>query len=573
MSRLIRGFWLGGLLLAGLLAPGRAELTLPGRVVATASVAECPEGGSVAVTLSVTDHRKRGVLSSGLGNVVFRIVSPPEQGRLGPVQSRGGGSDSAEATVEYVHTGGAAGDDGFRFVVTPARDPRRVLASGSAAIRILRPQLQLAPADGLTFPPTRVGDASRKTVSVRNAGYGLGTVRLAVSPPFQLEDSPVVRVPRGQEATVRVVFRPDTAGTVTGRVTAADLGGIPLVGQALMAVTADTTLVDLGEGPVGERLERWVTLRNASADPVLVQLETGSPFSVVQDQVLVPGRGTARFGVRAAPTRADRATGQLRVKGGGGTVSVPLVVTGVEPPAPAPPEPVVPPEPPAPVAPVSSVTQAAPVAVVTSVPPDVVESTPPTPPPARSEPVAEVAGVEKESVPTAVPSTNAAAASALPRRQTGPVLETPARRVAGPNAPTDLRVDSVTSRSAILSWRADPRRVQTNVTFYFRRFVPAPGGGAEFAWEPRLPARVEVNGDRCVAELHGLRPGVTTVVEVRGVSVADVEDETGVSLRVRTPPEAELTADARPWWPLALGGVALAVAAWGMHRWWTRPFD
>jgi hypothetical protein len=542
---------------------GRAELNLPGQVFATASAVDCRQGGSAVITMSVVDQRKRGLLSAGLGSVTFRIVKPPDQGRLSPVRPGASSSTSAEASVEYQHLGGSSGDDGFQFVVVSTRDPRRVLASGAAVIRVLRPVLQIATVGQITFPNTPAGGESRRSLNLRNAGFGLAEARLKVTPPFAVLGSSVVPVPQGQEITVGLAFRPEAAGAVTGKVNVAGVGEVLLLGAALPVVEVETTLVDFGSVDVGSEVGRAVSLRNTGERSVRVTLSSRPPFSVAPPSLVIAPQGRGACRVVFHPTGAGRISGGLTVEGGGGRRELPLVGSATAPPPPPPPPPPAP-EPVAPVvvapvpalpAPVVPPTNAA--VVVPAVETAATESVvvPPTPSVVAAEPVAQP------------PATNRAQAMAA-------LVAGMTRPPAGKYAPSGVQVESIKPRSAVLFWRTGARGTTTNVAIYRRRMAPnAEGTGVEWVWDRRLPARLEVKGDRCEAELHGLLPRSGNALEVRGVAPDGTEDEGGIAVMVRTPPERKDAVDLqkRGIWPLLIGAAALLFAGWALWRWWTRP--
>ena len=244
-----------------------------------------------------------GIYGARSRQLEFLIRARPKIGKLSAVTATGANS----ATVTYTAPADTdATEDKFAYAV---RSGEGVSAPGIVTIKLIpKPMLpgRLEVPDRLSFPSTVLGKETGLNFEITNPGSGPVTGEVTVSSPWVVEGNTAYRVePKGRVA-MRLIFRPDKAGTVSGDVV---FGPNPrkvisLSGEGKAPVEVRPARLKLATSEKGRTRTGSIEIENVSDEPRTIALTADArlmteksvevaPHSKVQVPVFAePGDGT-----------------------------------------------------------------------------------------------------------------------------------------------------------------------------------------------------------------------------------------------------------------------------------------
>lgn len=247
---------------------------------------------------------------------------------------------STTISVVFKPTAGAS-DTGTITITSNALEPTMdVTLSGTGTTTAVLN----ASATSIAFGTISVGSEATKTVQLANAGTGSITISgMTVSGTGVSVTGLAVpaKLGAGQDANLTITFKPNSAGTLSGKLSIASNASDPslvvdLSGTATTAassgLTATPSSITFGNVVLGSESSQTIRLANSGTASVTVSslapsVATVSISGIRVPLTLAPG-ATANFTAAFKPTSASSVSGAITVKSNATDPSMPIDLTG-----------------------------------------------------------------------------------------------------------------------------------------------------------------------------------------------------------------------------------------------------
>ncbi len=315
-------------------APGSTAITL-GLSPSSVSFGDLSVGQSSSKTVTLTNTGSGILMITGISVAGTGFTA---SGPHLPIALSAG--QSTTISVVFKPTAGAS-DTGTITITSNALEPTMdVSLSGTGTTKAILN----ASASSVAFGTVSVGSEVTKTVQLANAGTagvtisgmtvsGTGVSVTGLAVPANLG--------AGQDANLTITYKPNAAGTLSGKVSIASNASDPSVvvdlsGTATTAasstLTATPSSITFGNVVLGSESSQTIRLANSGTASVTVSslapsVSTVSISGITVPLTLAPG-ATANFTAAFKPTAASSVSGAITVKSNATDPSMPIDLTG-----------------------------------------------------------------------------------------------------------------------------------------------------------------------------------------------------------------------------------------------------
>lgn len=315
-------------------APGSTTITL-GLSPSSISFGDLAVGQSSTKTVTLTNTGSGILMISGISVAGTGFTA---SGPHLPIALSAG--QSTTISVVFKPTAGAS-DTGTITITSNALEPTMdVSLSGTGTTTAVLN----ASASSVAFGTVSVGSEVTKTVQLANAGTGSVTISgMTVSGTGVSVTGLAVpaNLGAGQDANLTITYKPNAAGTLSGKVSIASNASDPslvvdLSGTATTApssaLTATPSSITFGNVVVGTESSQTIRLANSGTASVTVSslapsVSTVSVSGITVPLTLAPG-ATANFTAAFKPTAASSVSGAITVKSNATDPSMAIDMTG-----------------------------------------------------------------------------------------------------------------------------------------------------------------------------------------------------------------------------------------------------
>lgn len=244
----------------------------------------------------------------------FLIRSRPSTGRLGEIRLIGPKS----AVITYTHDESSPeGIDSFTYAVQGADTP--VSAPGRVNIAISEEPPALSVVHSLDFGHLLLGETSEEQITIRNAGGGVLSGKMAVPEPWKILGPADYKLGRKQEKKIRILFDPQEDASFKGKLAFSHdfRSYVELAGAASSPFEFQPPdKIELDHTDTGSIRSAVLVIRNKTARERIMGI-SAPPEIVVSEEIVLPPGSERRIPLHTKPGFSGALDAKLSVESDG----------------------------------------------------------------------------------------------------------------------------------------------------------------------------------------------------------------------------------------------------------------